>query len=270
MSRVGLPGRLRQRLGPYSPLVRCYRHHRPRWLWALTSPVGRMTLSFVRRHGLTVRHGPFAGMRFPASAVGRSGQLVPKLLGTYEAPLHPVFHDARHYTLFADVGAGDGYYCVGFARLNPAATVVGYETDPVERRVAAALAACNGVQVTWRGTAGPADLDAVPATGALVLVDIEGAERELLNPARSPRLGGATVLVEVHPHVHADVVDVLRERFAPTHRVRLLEDAQPDPGRAEALGASPGDAALMTSEGRWAPGRWMLLTPLDRSTPGDD
>lgn len=67
-----------------------------------------------RMLGLTVRRGPFAGLRYPShDAVGSS--LWPKLLGSYEAELAPTFEAlcATPYRTVVDVGAAEGYYAVG-------------------------------------------------------------------------------------------------------------------------------------------------------------
>lgn len=259
---LGLLGRLGRRAGAYSPLVRLYRHHKPRWLWALVNPVGRMTLRFQKEYGLTVRYGPFQGLRYPPSAVGRSAYLVPKLLGTYESPLHTVFGDPRRYSTFVDIGASDGFYCVGFARLNPEASVVGYETDRVEQKISRDLATLNGVHIAMKGTAGRAELALLPKSGLLLMVDIEGDERDLLDPALSPRLRTATMLVETHVHAHPDLVEVLTSRFSATHDVTVIRGRSSSPSDfPELAGWDLQAASRILSEGWLALGLWMRFEP---------
>lgn len=258
----GVLGRLRLRVGAYSPLVRLYRHHKPRWLWGLVNPVGRMTLRFKRQHGLTVRYGPFRGLQYSPKAVGRSAYLVPKMLGTYESSLHRVFGDPQQYSTFVDIGASDGYYCVGFARLNPEASVVGYETDRVERKLAKELATLNGVHITMQGSAGRAELASLPDSGLLLMVDIEGDERELLDSMLTPTLRTATILVETHVGAQADLVEALTARFSDTHEVIVIRgQAGSPPDFAELRGWNPGAVRLILSEGRQAHGLWMLFEP---------
>src|SRR3954470_7373079 len=45
--------------------------------------------AFIKRHGLQVKYGPFAGMRY-TSAAANDRLIVPKLLGTYECELHEI------------------------------------------------------------------------------------------------------------------------------------------------------------------------------------
>src|SRR3546814_2560424 len=47
------------------------------------------TVQYVERHDSAVLHGPFAGLRYPPDVV--PGDLVAKLVGSYELELQPVF-----------------------------------------------------------------------------------------------------------------------------------------------------------------------------------
>ena len=79
---------------------------------------------------LTVRNGPFRGMRYPERASVGSA-LVPKLLGSYERELQPVLEDilAREHSEIVDIGCAEGYYAVGLALRLPAARVFAYDTN---------------------------------------------------------------------------------------------------------------------------------------------
>src|SRR5947209_5143244 len=70
----------------------------------------------VDAYGTTVLNGPFRGQIYSrASLLNRvSG---PRLLGSYEQELHPIFGNLDpSYEAFVDVGAAEGYYAVGMAR----------------------------------------------------------------------------------------------------------------------------------------------------------
>ena len=95
---------------------------------------------------LTVRHGPFAGMRYPAAeSVGSA--LFPKLLGSYEQELHPWVERLchNHYTEVVDVGCAEGYYAVGLALRLPGARVYAFDVSPHAMRRCADMARLNGV-----------------------------------------------------------------------------------------------------------------------------
>jgi hypothetical protein len=263
--------------GGYSPLRRIYRRLRPPWMGRLT-PAGSAIDRFVGEIGLTVRHGPFAQMRFPARAGGRASFLAAKLLGAYEREIHPALLGAiaARPPLVVDVGAADGYYAVGLAlRLDPETPVHAFETDGGSRRLCREMAELNGVadRLHVRGACDPDALAAVLRDRAFVLCDCEGYEVELLDPARVPQLETCTILAELHPLARAGVEATIRDRFARTHRIVVHHPEPRDQADwAELAGRDPDTAFLLLSEGAPSPDRmpefrrcWALLTPLDLS-----
>ena len=63
--------------------------------------------------------GPFAGMRYSRECIvpfSSSGGVLQKLIGAYEHQCHPVIEKAlrRGYSRIINIGAGEGYYAVGF------------------------------------------------------------------------------------------------------------------------------------------------------------
>lgn len=196
----------------------------------------RPTLRFVRHHGLTVRAGPFAGLAYPRTAVLEVPGLPTRLAGSYEAELHDPIEaliDAAP-PLIVNVGAGEGYYAVGMARRLPRSRVVAFEADPYHARLCAELARANGVadRIEVRGTCtveALADLD--PPPGTALICDCEGAEEELVDPARVGWLARGSLIVEVHQSFVPGLLETVSSRLRDTHeletipsRRRYLED----------------------------------------------
>ena len=107
----------------------------------------------------------------------------------------------------------------------PDARVVAFELDPYPARVAAEVAAANGVatRIEQRGACTPAELAALePAARSVVFCDAEGAEEDLIDPAAVPWLASAELLVEVHetfrPNVRAELMGRLRD----THELEWI------------------------------------------------
>jgi hypothetical protein len=187
-----------------------------------------LTRSFVQDHGLTVLHGPLAGLRLSDEMIGVSGDLVAKLLGTYERELVPAFEEwvAQRPSVVVDVGSAEGYYAVGLAHAIPGATVHAFDIDPAARRRCAALAALNGVEsrVLVREECTPEVLGELPEEGVVVLSDCEGCERALLDPERQPLLKGWPIVVELHDFIDPSISAALRDRFADSHDIELISE----------------------------------------------
>jgi hypothetical protein len=228
--------------------------------------VGPPTRTFVERYGLQVRSGPLQGMSYLPGLEATSGDLVAKLLGAYEAELHPVIERwmASGATRVLDVGSAEGYYAVGFAHAMPDATVYAYDIDQGARARCAELAALNDAtdRVVIEGECTPHTLNEHPEDGVLLLSDCEGYERTLLDPAIAPRLARWSILVELHEFIDAGITETLQGRFATTHDIELIDGVDRD-GTAYPELADVDDRArrALLSENRPGAMRWMSLTP---------
>lgn len=252
--------RLRRALGGYSPLLRWYRRWRPRWLWERTSPLGRVTARFVAEHGLTVRHGLFAGMQYPWDAVDKVWFLPAKLLGCYEQEVIGEISGAT-FDGFVDLGSGDGFFCVGVKMIRSGVTVIGYETDAYQHRAAQSIAEANDVRFSVCGMA-TADNLVLPDGRLLVLCDIEGGEVELMDPDLVPRLREASLIIETHARIRPEVFDVLTQRFRCSHDIRKIVGQPRSPSDYPELSGWDAEAAnIAVSEGRGEYGSWLVMHP---------
>jgi hypothetical protein len=98
-------------------------------------------------------------------------------------------------------------------------------------------------------------------------MDVEGAERELLDPSAIPALSRALILVEAHDAYNPGVSDALRERFRTTHKItrvdprpRKIADFPFSWGRAVALLDSRYPQWAM-AEGRPEGICWLIMEP---------
>ena len=162
---------------------------------------------------------------------------MPKLLGIYESEVNEAVEDccSHGYKTILNVGAAEGYYAVGLARRCPGALVHAFETEAEGREMIQQLAAINGCadRIQVHGLCTPDDLQLLLQNhpDALLVMDVEGAEDDLLQPERIPELAGCRILVELHEFAVPGIRNRLRERFAPTHEIqeylseeRRLED----------------------------------------------
>ena len=221
-------------------------------------------------HPARVHSGPFAGMPYLGRA--HHGRPLPKLLGTYEKELHPVIEVIRRIgpNLIVDVGAAEGYYVTGFARLCPSARIIAFETERPARALLKHACRRSRIEsrVQIRGHCSTAALRGAlaGASNVFILADCEGAENDLLNPESIPELIPATILVETHEAQAPGVRARIESRFEPTHRVERIETrartlADLPPGTS--LGA---EDALEAMAERSLPQTFLFMRPLEDRT----
>ena len=174
----------------------------------------------------TVLGGPFRNMKYNnwtrLPGLAKASAYYPKLLGIYEIEIVPFIRRIAELGIdrIVVVGAGEGYYAVGFARLF-STQVVAFEAQGTEALLE--LAALNGVssQVSAHticdAAAFRAEVDGKHRT--CVFMDIEGGESILLDPLIVPELSAAWILVEVHDCFIPGTTQLLRRRFLPSHRI---------------------------------------------------
>lgn len=216
----------------------------------------------------TVLAGPFAGMRIPREASWHAPPIY--LVGTYERPLHPWILDAVHRTpsVVVDVGAADGYYAVGLARLLPDCVVYAFDLDPLAQQATRRTARMNDVtNVVTRGRITPQALQRVLVRGAFVISDCEGYELELLDLESAPLLASAYIIVELHDTVAACASRTIPLRFGETHRIHMIGAANDTPEPWSHLAhLTQDDIVKSTCEGRTGLGsavQWAVMIPRD-------
>lgn len=223
----------------------------------------------------TVLDGLFAGMVMPGR--GTWGGALARLAGTYEEELVPYL---RHMltvepSLVIDIGAADGYYAVGLARLLPCIRVLAYEIDADGRRACRQAVRQNGVtNVSVRGRMTPRELRKRIRPQTLILSDVEGYEVELLDPVLAPGLAEAYMIIELHEFAEPGVTSVVIRRFADSHRIHLVDaEEKTGAGRRALSHLTSLEADRVVDEGRPQKPRmqWAVLWPvMDSEAPSEE
>jgi len=252
---------LRQTLEKSPELGNQDRENMLRWLakWRHAA----ITNTLIARHGNVVQAGPFAGLRFTGQT--SEGCAAPRLLGCYEHELHPHIERliGQPFDAVLNIGCADGYYAVGLARRMPAVPVFAHDVEPQAQTGCRDVAALNGVaeRVQVGGLFQGADFAAYAGRNTWLVMDIEGAERELLDPAAYPTLRDMTVLVECHDCFTPGISDEIARRFA-SHRITRVDHALAAtalPVCLQNLGHF--DQLLAVWEFRVGPTPWLVLEP---------
>lgn len=257
----------------YPALLRLY--HRIPLSWRRRLRLTRFTASrrararLWKRTGGRVAAGPFAGMRL--GGVTPDDCYGPELSGAYECETHRWIENEikRGWPHVVNVGSGTGFYSTGLALRIPDAAVHAFELDDVARAESVRAAERNGIasRVAVHGAATTAALAALPIERAMIVVDCEGAERELLDPGIVPWLANSAIMVELHDFAAPGIAEALAGRFAGTHRIEVVAQERRDPGVwAARCGVPLRMASLLCEEHRPVHGvhtdaRWMLMVP---------
>jgi SAM-dependent methyltransferase len=201
----------------------------------------------------TVQTGPFAGMRL----VGTSHPVVQ--LGCYEAELHPLIESWSGYDRIVDVGCGQGWYTTGLALRMPGADIYGFDIDPVARSRSRETAEANGVKVTIGEAIMAEQIGALVEGRTLVIMDVEGAELELLDPSVGLGLSRADILVEMHDFIRKGATETILARF-PARTPTVIEQTPRDPSQYPVLARlDPADQQRAISDQRPGDQHWLWL-----------
>jgi hypothetical protein len=226
--------------------------------------------TLLQQNGTLVMQGPLQGLDFlPQSAEGCH---IAKLLGCYEQPLQAFVEQAvqKQYATILNIGCAEGYYAVGMARRMPATQVLAHDLNPKAQEICTALAHKNGVsdRVKIGGLFKPEDFAAHAGQNVLLMCDIEGAEKELLDPVAAPALKHMDIIVESHECLVPGITQLIIDRFSQSHQITLVQDdgqRQLSKPPQWFVKLSHLDQLLATWEWRSGPTPWLVMQAKDAS-----
>ncbi len=145
--------------------------------------VQKYTKFFLQKNGANVIDGPFKDMKYVKNSVGSS--YLHKLAGYYESILHPYLFEIKNLPInnILDIGAAEGYYTTGFARYFPQANIVAFEMDEAGKYFISEMMKINDLKNNLQilGEATNKNIENFLSPNTLLIVDCEGAEKEILN-----------------------------------------------------------------------------------------
>lgn len=193
-----------------------------------------INVAIYQQLGGVVQGGPFKGMKLPGEVAWLDGDIAPKLLGAYESELHVAIAQvaAGGYSLLVNVGAAEGYYAVGLARLMRQTKILAFDTNAKAQRICRQAVEMNGVSnVEVGGECTPATLRSILATTteAFLLLDCEGGERQLLSPDGVPDQARCNFLAECHDFLDSNITPAIRRHFERTHDLQEISEGARDP-----------------------------------------
>lgn len=228
------------------------------------------------RFGATVRYGPFRGLQLGNSTWWGNTDRAGMLLGVYEQEVLSTLEriSAERRRSFIELGAADGYYGVGVLVNNLFERSYCFELSEKGQRTIAINAALNDVEsrVQVFGTA-TSDfhtlLPPIVVDNCVLLVDVEGAEFDILITETFRRFAKSIIIVEMHDHFFPDAqrrVSRLRKDCEALFDIEELTTTGRDMSKFPELKEfSDTDRWLICSEGRRAMPHWFVMTPRERA-----
>ncbi len=208
-------------------------------LRAAQAKIAELTEQVILNVGRVVQGGPFKGMKLPETASWGNGDLLPKILGTYEQELNVSIETciSRKPEVVVNIGCAEGYYAVGLALRMPDVMVYSYDSDSTALTVCATAAEINLAKRVAIPTGGPSqvysDIYDLRDMRSLYVIDCEGAELEYVkNPAN---FKNADLIIECHDFTEVNTAQKLTERLSATHEIAVLREGYRDPSAIELL-----------------------------------
>ncbi len=261
-------GQLREKFHRYvaESLIDIGREHR---LLALLRE--RENKRLKNRLGNEVLYGPLKGFKLIDAAQWGAADHPLKILGLYEQPVQSALKELSPLNRIFCLGAADGFFGVGTVTAGLAKRSINWEMIEESRRIIAETAKVNGVsdQVRIFGTA---DSDFIVQSGEdapgpddLVLIDIEGAEYDILSEETLKTLSSTNVIIELHPFLVLDGEireNALLQAASKLFDVRIIDDSIRDVSGITEFREMSDDARwLACSEARERQMRWAFFSP---------
>lgn len=241
-----------------------------KWLNKIQAPLKKWSgeaMDQLLLQNKRVMDGPFKGLKYSRTqAYGSS--VLPKLAGSYEACLHPVWYELQlnDYTSIVHLGAGEGYYVMGLQRLlQPANGSIAVECD--ERNIALLKEnlAANGMTAEVsivNVKAEPTLLQQWHRPGRMLwMCDVEGDEKKLFSHDNADLWAESDLVIELHEYLDRGMVEYISGIFYASHTIQLIQENRMDAVSRRFLESNPSakNALRCIDEGRPEPMRWALI-----------
>jgi len=178
---------------------------------------------FTQYYKREVLTGPFKGIKY--SKTKAAGDLLPQLLGTYESELIPFINSIKNnsYEKIINIGAGDGYYSIGFSFIYPEAKVFAYEIDKEVYKFLIENVEFNkkNNQIICFNSEANENIKKIESTErVLVFSDCEGAEFQIFNRDVLSNLVNSDLIIEMHSNDFSKTS--IEKNLRETHEVQRI------------------------------------------------
>jgi len=215
-----------------------------------------------------VKNGPFKGMIYPDFLYPNNFS---KIIGSYEKEISEIIESLCHrqFTEILNIGCGEEYYPIGFARRIENAIIIAYDNREIARRHCGEMARLNQVDKKIR-ILGSFTKDSLSNMNldrrVLILCDCEGGEKEIFTLENASRLRSCELPIEIHDFIDITISSYVRNLFSETHDILAIQSTD-DIYKARNYHFRETDhldlhlKKLILEECRPAPMEWFYITP---------
>ena len=228
-----------------------------------------------QKHGIinnfTVQHGLFKELKLNKRQYWNSGDLGSKIYGFYEKDVQEtIYKIVKKYKIkqFINIGSADGYFPIGFLRLNLFKNAICFEQNKIGQKSIIQNAVNNKVldKIKVFGELNNTNfnkelISKLKKSPSIILCDIEGYEYKLFSLKNLELLKNEFLIIEIHPTSKSNQIKFnknikryfnTREIFSSSNNFNDLEGLH---------NINDIDRNLLTSEGRSFIGKWLILEP---------
>ena len=217
----------------------------------------------------TISYGLFSGLQLSLVSKWSKSDRGAMILGLYEKEVLDLIGSQGAVDLFINIGAADGYYAAGVLYAGIATRVIAYEIDVEAHDSIKDISRLNNVSERLEIRGGfnkeeARELTKNLNTNSLILMDIEGAEFEILSGDILESLSHCHIIIETHEFIEggekklSDLIQRVEKFF---NVVRIFSGARDLSNIDEVSNWPDNDRWLLCSEGRPCLMSWLYLTP---------
>ena len=225
----------------------------------------------IKIHGYKVAYGELKGMKLGKNNFWSKNDLITHILGVYEGHIlsQLILFSKQSESVFIDIGAADGYFAVGMAYGNYFKKIHAFEIENSARENIKKNAENNfcsdKIEIYKEANYNSLKKIIEDYKSAVILIDIEGGEFELLNNEVINLFRNCNLIIELHPSQVADgalkqqrLLDSCKNFF----EISLVKRETYNPNKFEELDKFSDEERLIAfGEGRENNMNWLILTP---------
>jgi hypothetical protein len=241
------------------------------WYWISGSKKKSISKKLDETLKSTVAYGRFSHLKLSKSMIWNRFDRGAMLLGLYEFEIvEAIFSKPITQRIFIDVGAADGYFALGALVSGEFDKAYCFELSKKSQRVIRENARLNNIssEMFIFGAADEHSFLRLPKDdleNSVILIDIEGAEFNILNENVLNKLKKSIVIVELHEWLIADGASKLSTFIRSAETLfdisYISEEGRNPNGIKELTLMSDDERWLICSEGRPRVMSWIRLDP---------